>query len=141
MPKYLKTPFLQSTSRRLLLKFRAPSHVRFRPEVKFSISTWVEINWCYTWVSIRGKTNIFFTSFAPQGQNIFTKICSIFYKNVLWKKTFRMQLQDYMKTMMLDSINKRSKMFNFEIFKIVLLATINSKIVTASLLLNLYSCY
>ena len=48
-----------------------------------------------------------------------------------------MQLQDYIKTMMLDFINKRSKMFNFKTFKIVLLATIYSTIVTASLLLNL----
>ena len=28
-----------------------------------------------------------------------------------------MQLQDYIKTMMLDFINKRSKMFNFKILK------------------------
>ena len=40
--------------------------------------------------------------------------------------------------MMLDFIKKRSKMFNFIIFEIVSLATINSIIVTASLLLNLY---
>ena len=44
-----------------------------------------------------------------------------------------MQLQDYIKSMMLYFINKRSKMFNFKTFGIVLLATINSKIVTASL--------
>ena len=44
-----------------------------------------------------------------------------------------MQLQDYIKTMMLDFINS-SKMFNFKTFKIVLLATINSIIVAASLL-------
>ena len=43
-----------------------------------------------------------------------------------------MQLQD-IKTMMLDFINKRSKMFNFKTFKIVLLAINNSKIVAASL--------
>ena len=43
-----------------------------------------------------------------------------------------MQLQD-IKTMMLDSINKRSKMFNFKAFKIVLLATNNSEIVADSL--------
>ena len=30
------------------------------------------------------------------------------------KNTFRMLLQDYMKTMMLHFINNRSKMFNFE---------------------------
>ena len=50
-------------------------------------------------------------------------------------------VKDYIKTIMLDFINKRSKMFNFKTFKIVLLATINSKIVTALLLLNLYSSY
>ena len=52
---------------------------------------------------------------------------------------FRMQLQDYTKTMVLDIIKKRSRMFNLKTFKIVLLATVHSKIVTASLLLNLYS--
>ena len=55
------------------------------------------------------------------------------------KNTFSMQLRDYIKTMMLDFIKKRSKMFNFKIFEIVSLATINSIIVTASLLLNLYT--
>ena len=53
------------------------------------------------------------------------------------KSTFRMQLQDHIKTMMLDFLKNRSKMFNFKTFKIVLLATMNSNIVTASLLLNL----
>ena len=48
-----------------------------------------------------------------------------------------MQLQDHIKTKMLDFIKNRSKMFNFKTFKIVLLATMNSNIVTASLLLNL----
>ena len=37
-----------------------------------------------------------------------------------------MQLQDYIKTILLDFIHKRSKMFNFKTFKIVLLATTNS---------------
>ena len=41
--------------------------------------------------------------------------------------------------MILDLTNKRSKIFNFKTFKIVLLATINSIIVAASLLLNLYT--
>ena len=107
--------------------------MEFHPGVKFSISTWAEKSWCHTWDSTRGKTNI--SNFiSPQGENIFAKICSIFYKYVLWKKTFRMQVQNYIKTIMLDFINKRSKMFNFKTFKIVLLATTNSKIVTASLL-------
>ena len=40
---------------------------------------------------------------------------------------------------MFDFTNKISKMFNFKTFKIVLLATINSIIVTALLLFNLYT--
>ena len=55
------------------------------------------------------------------------------------KSTFRMHLQDYIKTFTLDFIHKRSKMFNLKTFKNILLATINSIIVTASLLLNLYT--
>ena len=55
------------------------------------------------------------------------------------KSMLRMQLQDYIKSMMLDFITKRINLFNFKLFKIVLLATINSIIVTASLLLNLYT--
>ena len=86
-----------------------------------------------------GAKRIFFYFISPWGESILAKICGIFYKNVLQKKTFRIQLQDYIKTMMLDFINKKSKMFNFKKFKIVILATIHSKIVTASLLLNLCS--
>ena len=110
------------------------------PGVKFLILTWVGKNWFHTWVST-GPKGTFFYFISPRGENIFGKICGIFYKNVIRKKTFCMQLQGYIKTMMLDFINKRSKIFKFKTFKIVLLATINSKIVTASLLLNLYSCY
>ena len=44
-----------------------------------------------------------------------------------------MQLQNYIKTVIIDFINKRSKIFNFKAFKIVLLAKANSKIMTASL--------
>ena len=36
---------------------------------------------------------------------------------------------------------QENKVFNFKTFKIVLLATINWKLVIASFLLNLYSCY
>ena len=50
-----------------------------------------------------------------------------------------MQLQVYIKTMMLYFINKRSKKFNFKTFQIVFLATVNSVIVTAPLLLNLHT--
>ena len=50
-----------------------------------------------------------------------------------------MQLRDCIKSMMLDFITKKINLFNFKLFKIVLLATINSIIMTASLLLNLYT--
>ena len=50
-----------------------------------------------------------------------------------------MQLRDYIKSMMLDFITKRINLFHFKLFKIVLMATINSIIVTALLLLNLYT--
>ena len=62
----------------------------------------------HTWVSTRGDT---------------MQRYAAIYKNVSRKKAFRMPLQDYIKTMMLDFINKRSN------------------IVTASLLLNLYRSY
>ena len=93
----------------LFISLRAPPHVKFRPRVKFLflISTRVEKSWCHAWVSTGGKTNIFYF-ISPRGENIFAKICAIFCKNLLWKKTFRMQLQDYIKTTMLDFINKRS---------------------------------
>ena len=55
------------------------------------------------------------------------------------KSMLHMQLRDCIKSMMLDFITKRINLFNFKLFKIVLLATINSIIVTASLLLNLYT--
>ena len=47
-------------------------------------------------LSIRGKTNIFYF-ISPRDEKIFAKICGIFYKNVLRKKTFLMQLHDYIK--------------------------------------------
>ena len=63
----------------------------------------------------------------------------MFYKNVLWKKNISYEVTELQKNLMLDFINKRSTMFNFKTFKIFLLATINSVIVTASLLLNPYT--
>ena len=103
------------------------------------ISPWGEIfNFCQGW-----KKLLSHLSFNPgrnqsphpihptRGENTPGKIRGI--KNATWKKTLRMQLQD-IKTMMLDSINKRSKMFNFKAFKIVLLAiSNNSEIVADSL--------
>ena len=66
-----------------------------------------------------GAKRILLYFISPRDETIFAKICAIFYKNASRKKTFRMQLQDYMKAMMLDFINKRSKIFNFKTFKTV----------------------
>ena len=91
-------------------------------------------NWCHTWVSTRGETNIFLLH-VTSGWNYIFKDLQRILQNVLRKKhSSYMQLQDYIKTMMLNFINKRRKIFNFKTFKIVLSATINSAIVTASLL-------
>ena len=65
-------------------------------------------------VSFNPGQSEYFLLYSSRGENVLAKICSKFYKNVLWKNTFRMQLQDYIKTMMLEFINKRSKMFNFK---------------------------
>ena len=146
-----------------ILKIKELTNIDFyHMSVKTAYTKYTNIEHCHTWnfapgwnfqnqprlkkicVTLEfqpGAKLIYFYFISIRGENIFAKICSTFYENVLRKKTFRMQLQDYIKTMMLDFINKRNKMFNFKTFKIVLLATINSKIVTASLLLNLYSCY
>ena len=88
-----------------------------------------------------GPNEYFFTSIHPGVKIYLQKFAAYFTKMFFWKKMFCMQLQDYIKTMILDFINKRIKMLNFITFEIVLLATINSCIVTASFLLNLYSCY
>ena len=45
-------------------RLRAPSHMKFCPGVKFSISTQVEKNWCHTWVSTWGQMNIFLLQFT-----------------------------------------------------------------------------
>ena len=79
----------------------------------------------HTWVSTRGDT---------------MQRYAAIYKNVSRKKAFRMPLQDYIKTMMLDFINKRSSILILKLLK-WFYWLINSKIVTASLLLNLYRCY
>ena len=92
--------------------------MKFCLGVKFSISTRVEENWCHTWDSTRGKTNISYF-ISPWGENIFAKICGIFYKNILRKTTFRIKLQDYIKTMMLDFISKRTQLAQRRCDKIV----------------------
>ena len=102
----------------IYIEILAPSRVKFRPGVKFSISNRVEKNWCHTWVSTHGKTNIFLLHFT---------------KMLYGKRRFVCGLQDHIKTTMLDFINKISSMFNFKTFKIVLLTAIDSKIVAASL--------
>ena len=46
-------------------RLRALSHMKLHHGVKFLISTRVEKNWCHTWVSTQGKTNIFLLHFTP----------------------------------------------------------------------------
>ena len=82
-----------------------------------------------------GANKYFFTSFHP-GVKLYAKICGIFYKNVLHKRHVSYVVPGLYKT---DFINKRSKIFNFKTFKIVLLATMNSIIGTTSLLRNSYT--
>ena len=110
-----------------------------RPRVKFSILIRVEKKLVSDVSFNPGQNEYLFYFISHRRENIYGKNCGMFYKNVLRKKTFGMQLQDYIKAMMLDCISNRIKMLNFKTFKIALLATINSKNVTASLLLNLYA--
>ena len=63
----------------------APPHAKFRSRLKFSISTWVEKNWCHTWFSTRGEMSIFSLHFTPPGG---AKICGIFCKDVYGKRRF-----------------------------------------------------
>ena len=49
-----------------MLFLRAPTHLKFHPEVKFSILTQVEKNCCHTWVSARHETNVFLLHFIPE---------------------------------------------------------------------------
>ena len=84
-------------------------------------------------------------SFSPGRNEYFFYFISLWVKIYLqifayFTSAFYMQLlsMDYIKTM-LNFINNRRRLFNFKTFKIVLLATINSIIVTASVLSNLYT--
>ena len=107
---------------RIRLRVRALSHGKFRPGWNFQFQPGLK-KVRVTLEFQPGVNECFFTLFHPRVKMYLQKICSIFYKNFLLKKTFRMQLQDYIKTMMLDFINKRSKTFNFKTFKVVLLTT------------------
>ena len=116
----------------IYIEILAPPHVKFRPGVKFSVSTRVEKNWCHTWVSTHDKTNIFY--FISPGVKLYLQRFAAYFTKMLYgKRRFVCRLQDYIKTTMLDFINKISSMFNFKTFKIVLLTAIDSKIVAASL--------
>ena len=61
---------LCNTKRNYFDNLRAPPHVKFHFGVKISISTRVEKNWCHTWVSTWGKTNIFLLHFTPGWKHI-----------------------------------------------------------------------
>ena len=76
-----------------LLKILSKSTVtrEISPGVKFSIAVTREFQ--------PGAKRIFFYFISPWAENIFSKICGIFYKNILQKKT---RLQDYIKIMMIS---------------------------------------
>ena len=81
-----------------------------------------------------GSKRIFFTSIHAEVK-IYLQRLAAFFTNILNEKSpFCMQLWVYIKTMLLDFITNRSKMFNFKTFKVVLLATID--LVIARMLRN-----
>ena len=85
-----------------------------------------------------GRNEYFFTLFHTRVELYIQRYAVYFAKMFRGKSMFCMQLQDYIKAMMLDFINKRSKAFiDFKWFKIVLLAAINSIIFIASLFIKL----
>ena len=86
-----------------------------------------------------GWSKEFLASFHPRVKIYLKRFAVYLTKMFDGKSMVNMQLQVYTKTMMLEFIQKRSKMFNFKTFKIVWLATINSVIVTVSLLINMYT--
>ena len=127
-----------------LHRLRAPSHVKFCSGVKFPILIQIEklLPTVVTrHVSISpGRNEYFFTLFQPRVELYMQRFAVYFTKLFRGKSMFCMQLQDYIKAMMLDFINKRSKAFiDFKWFKIVSLAAISSIIFIASLSLNLYT--
>ena len=104
------------------------SHVKFLHGVKFSVSTRVEKSFN------PGQNEYFFTSIHAEVK-IYLQRLAAFFTNILnGKSPFCMRLRVYIKTMLLDFITNRSKMFNFKTFKVVLLATID--LVIARMLRN-----
>ena len=72
---------------------------------------------CFTREFQPGAIRMYFIFISPRGENIFAKICGIFYKKMFYgKKHLLYAITRLYKTMMLDFINKRSKTFNFKTF-------------------------
>ena len=109
-------------------------HLKFHPEVKFSILTQVEKT-VVTREFQPGAKRMFFYFISSRSETTFAKICDIFYKNVLRKKPVSHAVTGLYKNYDIR-FHQQQKMFNFKMSKIILLATINSIIVTASFLLN-----
>ena len=62
---------------------------------------------------------IFFYFISPQDEILLQRFAAYFTKMFYGKSMYCMQLQYYTKTMILDFVNKRSKMFDFKTLKIV----------------------
>ena len=81
------------------LRLRALSYGKFLPGLKKIGAATREFQ--------PGAKLIFFYFISPRGENIFAKICAIFYKAFLRKKSVSYAVRGYLKTMMLDYINAR----------------------------------
>ena len=64
-----------------------------------------------------GQNEYFFSSFHPMVKIYLQRPAADFIKMFFEKSKFRMQLQDYIKIIMLDLTNRRIKKFNFKRFK------------------------
>ena len=82
---------------------------------------------------------MFFNFNSPQHEDIFAKICSMFYKNVLRKKQASYAVKGLYKNYDVRFHRQENRKFNFKTLKVFLLAAINAIILTALLLLNLYT--
>ena len=80
------------------------------PGVTFSVSTWVKQDGVTREFQL-GVKLMFFSSFHPS-LKLYLERFEAYFTKMFYGKFMR--LQDYIKTMMLDFVNKRSKIFNFK---------------------------
>ena len=85
-----------------------------------------------------GRNKYFLTSFH-NGVKVYLQTFEVYFAKMFYKKARFVCSYYIVKTILLDLISNKNKMFNFQTFKVVLLATINSIFVTALLLVNFYT--